>query len=101
MLKKSAFLFSALICLSACPAPNASETPDSNESPASSGEANFSKEAYIRLMTCLKTQQPGAAASIDQAIAAAESLPDSAFENADSPIFAVWAAQAEAAGCGA
>lgn len=97
MLKKLTLLLACGMLLTACPAPNASEN---GQGTATTGDGNFSKEAYIRLLTCTKEKMPEQAAAMDQAIAAANQLPDSAFENADSPIFATWAKQAEAAGCG-
>lgn len=99
-------LFMALLStavLVACATPNTPEGENSSSDSTTvseSGEGNFSKAAYIRLLQCLKTQQPDAAAAIDQAISAAQQLPDEAFTNADSPVFALWAKQAEASGCG-
>ena len=101
--------FLLVLSLSACPAPNGTDansgdsttnTGDTSDNNNASTGGNFSKQAYIDLLNCLKTQQPASAAAIDQAIGAAQMLPDSAFDNADSPAFAVWAQQAKAVGCG-
>lgn len=96
-------ILGSCLWLTACPAPNTSDngTPTGETTgDTSNSDGNFSKQAYITLLNCLKEQQPTAAAAIDQAIVAAGQFPDSAFASADNPLFAVWAKQAAAAGCG-
>lgn len=117
MLKKMmiGFGIASALLLSACPAPNSADDASKTESGSSSdsgsksesdstkegssSSGNFSKQAYLDLLNCIKTKDPKQTDAMDLAIQAVSGLPESGFTDASNPSFAAPIAIGKAIGC--